>query len=92
MEACERGNAEAIIEIDFQKMTVTNFSGGRANLSMKQHNSFVGQSYFASENGQMWSIGDKPLAGIAQEGAYAVRGATLLDQGGTLYWGECRPR
>lgn len=89
---CERSPAQAIVEIDFQKMTVQNFSGGSSFLGVKRYAPSVGVSYFASDVGQMWAIYDKPLVGIGEEGAYAVRAVTLSDEGGVLYWGECRPR
>lgn len=93
---CERSHAQAIEEIDFQKMTLLNFSGGPSTLGVKRYvpptSVSLGVSYFASDGGQMWAIFDKPLTEIGQEGAYAVRAVTLSDDGGTLYWGECRPR
>lgn len=98
-EGCRKGTAQAVIEVDFDAMTITNFSGGTSRIGVKRYTPSIGpkdvpESYFASDAGQMWVIVDEPLKDFAPiPQSYPVQGVTLRGaNGATLYYGECRPR
>lgn len=96
---CKSAPARAIVEIDFDKMIINNFTGGRTAVAMKSHyasrdKNEPGRTYFANDDGQMWVLLDRPKEGMLEDGdAYSVQSVSLYGpEKASLYYGECRPR